>query len=181
MKKIATTLCALALFALGANAQSKVTYSDTQARMVEVTAKSYIKPLIGELQVMGGRRVFQNSYSKTEVEIGMNANGDNLRSRAIYDATSETYKSGDGKDYKGWNCDAVVAATFKIWMSEDGKWYNVEMKGFAANFVADKWHSLQPSDIEWLEMEKRTNNLFIEKSTVDSKANQGVVIGRVQK
>lgn len=180
MKKITTALCAFALCALTANAQTKVNYSDTQARMVEVTAKSYIKPLIGELEVTGGRRVFQNSYSKQEVEIGMGANGDNLRSRAIYDATSDKYKSADGKEYNGWNCDAVVAATFKIWMTEDGKYYNVEMKGFAANFKPEKWHSLQPEDIQWLEMEKKTNALFLEKSTID-KANQGVVIGRVQK
>ena len=182
MKKLTITLCAIAMSIMGANAQTKVTYSDTQARMVEVTAKSYIKPLVGELQVVGGRQIFLNSYSKSEVEIGMNANADNLRSRAIYDATSATYKSGDGKEYKGWNCDAVVAATFKIWMSDDGKWYNVEMKGFAANFMPDKWHSLTDGDLKWLEMEKQTNAMLqgVDKSNVD-KTNAGVVIGTVKK
>ena len=178
MKKIALSIFALALCAISANAQ-RVIASDTQARMVEVTAKSYVTPLIVDLKVVGPRKTFLKSYSKAEVEIGMGAslnNLDPLRSRAIYDASSEKYKSGDGKEYNGWNCDAVVAAIFKVELSEDGKWYNVEMKGFPANFDQDSWHPIRQSDYEWMRIEKASTS-----SIVDKTSNQGTVISNIKK
>lgn len=178
MKRIALLICAFAMCAISANAQ-KVIASDTQARMVEVTAKSYVTPLIVDLKVTGPRKTFLKSYSKAEVEIGMGAslnNLDPLRSRAIYDASSEKYKSGDGKEYSGWNCDAVVAAIFKVELSEDGKWYNVEMKGFPANFDQDSWHPIRQSDYEWMRIEKASTS-----SVVDKTATQGTVITNIRK
>jgi len=178
MKRLALTLCAVAMWCVAANAQ-RVIASDTQARMVEVTAKSYVTPLIVDLKVTGSRKTFLKSYSKAEVEIGMGANLNNLdplRSRAIYDASSEKYKSGDGKEYNGWNCDAVVAAIFKVELSEDGKWYNVEMKGFPANFDQTSWHPIRESDYEWMRIEKAGTS-----SIVDKTANQGTVISNIKK
>ena len=167
MKKILTTMTALAL-CMAANAQSKVvkqeSFSDTQARMVEVTAKSYVRPLIVDLVVEKGTksRKFNKAYARNEVLVGMEGNPDNLRSRAIYDAAAE------------WNCDAIVAATFKIELSQDGNSYNVEMKGFPANFDPQSWSPIRQSDYEWLRLEKSIRD----NKDLD---NTGSVITRVKK
>lgn len=148
MKKIVLTLAALALMAASANAQKTVvrteSFSDTQARMLEVTAKSYVKPLVVDLVVAKGqaRKVFKKLYSAKEVVAGMNGNPDNLRSRAVYDATAE------------WGCDAAVAATFKIELTPDGSAYEVEMKGFPANFDPQSWHPMTKEDFEWLQVDR---------------------------
>lgn len=139
-------IISLLLGFVSAHAQKTVvttkSFSDTQARMLEVTAKSYVRPLIVDLKVAGGRKTFSKNYSKTDVEVAMNGSLDNLRSRAIYDASDE------------WNCDAIVAATFKIELSNDGSSYNLEMKGFPANFDPNSWHPMNKDDYQWLEVDK---------------------------
>ena len=147
MKRIAlSTLLVSLFFSVGFAQKTVITsreFSDTQARLLEVTAKSYIKPLVAEFQVVnnGEFKRFENSYPKTLVEVGMNGNLDNLRSRVIFDAT-EVYK-----------CDAIVAATFKIELSTDGKFYNVVMKGIPANFVPGSWHPMSEKDYEWIKID----------------------------
>lgn len=148
MKRIVFSFVAFIMVFTLAHAQKTIikteSFSDTQARMLEVTANSYIRPLVADLIVEKGqtRKVFKHKYTKSEVEIAMNGNLDNLRSRAVYDAASE------------WNCDAVVAATFKIELTEDMLNYEVEMKGFPANFDPQSWHPLAEEDFEWLQVNK---------------------------
>ena len=147
MKRLFILFSMICLFLVSANAQKTVvttrSFSDTQARMLEVTARSYVRPLIVDLNVVGPRSTFKKQYDKTSVEVAMNGNLDNLRSRAIYDA-AEYY-----------NCDAIVAATFKIELSEDGAFYNLEMKGFPANFDQDSWHPMEERDFQWIEVDAR--------------------------
>lgn len=140
-------------------------FSDTQARMVEVTAKSYVRPLIVDLVVEKGQnsKLFNHDYTRDEVEVAMAGNPDNLRSRAIYDASSE------------WKCDAIVAATFKIELSEDGRFYKVEMKGFPANFDPNSWHPMDEKDYEWL----RTDKLAYDKLSDPDRS--GAVIRNIKK
>jgi hypothetical protein len=107
------------------------------------------------------RKVYNKSYNRTEVEVAMGGNLDNLRSRVIYDATTD------------WNCDAVVAATFKIELNPDGSGYSVEMKGFPGNFDPQSWHPMEQKDFEWFD---RT----VKFGTVESD-REGVVIQRVKK
>lgn len=167
MKKLSLTVAAL-FICLATNAQSKVvkqeSFIDTQARMVEVTAKSYIRPLIANLVVEKGTksRKFQKEYPVKDVIIGMQGNPDNLRSRAIYDATDQ------------WGCDAIVAATFKIELLQDKDVYCVEMKGFPANFDPNSWHPITEEDQKWLEKEKGTKD-------AKDLTNQGTVISTVKR
>lgn len=146
MKRFALSAVAMGLAAISVNAQKTVvttkSFSDTQARMLEVTAKSYVRPLIVDLKVTGPRNTFKKQYSKTDVEIAMGGNLDNLRSRAIYDASEKL------------NCDAIVAATFKIELTADGSAYDLEMKGFPANFDQASWHPMNEKDYQWLEVDK---------------------------
>ena len=76
----------------------------------------------------------------------MGGNLDNLRSRAIYDASEEL------------NCDAIVAATFKIELTPDGNAYNLEMKGFPADFDQTSWHPMNEKDYQWLEVDKMVSS-----------------------
>lgn len=151
MKRFTLLLATIGLTAISVNAQKAVvvttkSFSDTQARMLEVTAKSYVRPLIVDLKVIGSRNTFTKQYSKTDVEVAMGGNLDNLRSRAIYDASEKL------------NCDAIVAATFKIELTADGNAYNLEMKGFPANFDQASWHPMNEKDYQWLEVDKMVSS-----------------------
>ena len=170
MKKFLFSSLFVVMSVMTANAQKSVTktesFSDTQARMLEVTAKSIVRPLVVDLTVAKGqqRKLFSRSYTRKDVEVAMSGNLDNLRSRAIYDAASE------------WNCDAIVAATFKIELSQDAMSYIVEMKGFPANFDANSWHSLSDSDFKWMEVYRMMNS---EMSNDLDRA--GAVIQKIQR
>lgn len=166
MKRTLFLLFAVAMCSLGFAQKTFIkseSFSDTQARMVEVTARSYVRPLIVDMVVAKGqaRKVYSKTYSRTEVEVAMGGNLDNLRSRVIYDAATD------------WNCDAVVAATFKIELVSDGTGYNVEMKGFPGNFDPQSWHPMEQRDFEWFDRAAKLG-------TVESN-NEGVVIQKVKK
>ena len=169
MKKVLFLMVAIVV-SMTASAQKTVvttkSFSDTQARMLEVTAKSYVKPLIVDLEVVGSRKKFIKRYSKTDVEIAMNGNLDNLRSRAIYDAS----------DSPEWNCDAIVAATFKIELSDDGTEYVLEMKGFPANFAQESWHPMKEEDYRWLQVDR---GISLDKANDPDRA--GAVIKNIRK
>ena len=170
MKRILMLLLAIAAISFSANAQKTVikteSFSDTQARMLEVTAKAYVRPLVVDLVVPKGqqRKIFKKLYSYNEVVVAMAGNPDNLRSRAVYDATEE------------WGCDAAVAATFKIELTPDGTAYEVEMKGFPANFDPQSWHMLSKLDEEWI-------NLDVKYRTGEESApnREGAVIRNIKK
>ena len=166
MKRSVFLMIAMAMCLLGFAQKSIIkseSFSDTQARMVEVTARSYVRPLIVDMVVAKGqqRKVYNKSYSRTEVEVAMGGNLDNLRSRVIYDASTD------------WNCDAVVAATFKIELMQDGTGYTVEMKGFPGNFDSQSWHPMAQGDFEWFDR--------VIKAGIVESAQEGVVIQKVKK
>lgn len=166
MKRSLFVIIAMAICSAGFAQKTIVkseSFSDTQARMIEVTARSYVRPLIVDLVVPKGqqRKIYNKTYSRTEVEVALGGNLDNLRSRVIYDASSD------------WNCDAVVAATFKIELAADGSGYNVEMKGFPGNFDPQSWHPMAQQDFEWFDR-------VVKAGTVESD-KEGVVIQKVKK
>jgi hypothetical protein len=166
MKRFLFAVFALSMCTIGFAQKTIIkseSFSDTQARMVEVTARSYVRPLIVDMVVAKGqqRKVYNKSYSRTEVEVAMGGNLDNLRSRVIYDASTD------------WSCDAVVAATFKIELASDGTGYNVEMKGFPGNFDPQSWHPMSQNDFEWFDR--------VVKAGIVEHDNAGVVIQKVKK
>ena len=168
IKKLFMTTAAMTIWIAAISAQTKAvkqeSFIDTQARMLEVTAKSYIRPLVGNLVIDKGTKSmkFSKDYPVKDVLVGMQGNPDNLRSRAIYDATDQ------------WGCDAIVAATFKIELIQDKDVYRVEMKGLPANFDPNSWHPITDEDQKWLEKEK---------GTIDAKdmTDQGTVIATVKR
>ena len=89
MKKLLLIGIALSFSALSFAQKTTVikteSYSDTQARMLDVTAKSYVRPLVVDLVVEKGqaRKVYSKSYNRTEVEIGNIVEASNLIERAM--------------------------------------------------------------------------------------------------
>ena len=170
MKRFWMAFVAMILLVTTASAQKTVvkteSFSDTQARMLEVTAKSYVRPLVVDLVVAKGqsRKIFKHIYSRTDVEVAMNGNPDNLRSRAVYDAASE------------WGCDAVVAATFKIELTADMSNYEVEMKGFPANFDPQSWHPMSKEDYEWIQIDRCSST-----DKINDPDRAGAVIRNIKK
>jgi len=171
MKRIVLIMLAFTLFIAGVNAQKTVIkterISDTQARMLEVTAKSYVRPLVVDLVVAKGQacKKFKRSYTIEEYK-AMGGSHDNLRSRVIYEATS------DAPD--AWNCDAVVAATFKIEVTPEGA--EVEMKGFPANFNPNSWHNMEEKDFEWMKVDRA-----ISFDKINDPDREGAVITHIKK
>ena len=152
MKRILSILLmALCFCAVGFAQKNKTVitsreFSDTQARLLEVTAKSYVKPLVAEFQVRDGGKFerYVRDYPQALVEIGMDGSLDNLRSRVIFDVTDSI------------GCDAIVAATFKIDLVENtpkGTCYRVVMKGIPADFVVGSWHPMGKDDYEWIRID----------------------------
>ncbi len=160
MKKITLLTLLFSCFFVVSFAQKTVVtsreFSDTQARLLEVTAKSYIKPLVAEFMVKDGGQFqrFERSYPKTLVEVGMNGNLDNLRSRVIFDATEK------------YQCDAIVAATFCIELSQDGQSYDVIMKGIPADFVPGSWHPMNEKDFEWIKIDNMSSDFSREGAVI---------------
>ena len=171
MKRTLLVLIAVAMCVAGFAQKTVIkteSFSATQARMLEVTAKSYVRPLVVDLVVKKGqtRMIYKHSYKRSDVDVAMGGSLDNLRSRVIYDATADP----------SWNCDAVVGPTFKIELSADGSQYDVEMKGFPANFDPNSWHPIGKGgegqdDYKWIEKSAQTSDF----------ANSGAVINNVKK
>lgn len=167
MKKLSISIAALAI-CLTVNAQKTVvkteSFSATQARMLEVTAESFVRPLIVDLKVESNqtRMKYEHVYKRDEVEIGLGGDLDNLRSRVLYDAADS------------WSCDAVVAPTFIVELVQNG--YRVVMKGFPANFDPTSWHPMEQKDYEWLRLLK---NIPEENKEIFNR--QGGVISKVKK
>lgn len=138
-----TLFCMFSLvFAVSAMAQKanvKVQY--TQARLLDTQSNSYVKPLTVELKVADGGRVRdQWRIAREDAEAAMNGDIANIRSYAVYLSSNKH------------NCDVIVAATFNIKTSDDGKYYDIEVVGFPASFV--NWKTATQADYEWIRMEK---------------------------
>ncbi|MBR4828975.1 MAG: hypothetical protein IKZ92_04150 [Muribaculaceae bacterium] len=164
MKRILSVLLmALCFCAVGFAQKNKTVitsreFSDTQARLLEVTAKSYVKPLVAEFQVRDGGKFerYVRDYPKALVEIGMDGSLDNLRSRVIFDVTDSI------------GCDAIVAATFKIDLIETktGDKYRVVMKGVPADFVIGSWHPMAKEDYEWIRIDNNNYEPYHEGAVI---------------
>lgn len=136
-------LLTLAAWSDNAFAQkANVKMQDTQARLVNVYSRGYVKPLTVELKVDDSKGRITRSYplTKEETEVEMGGSLDNIRSYAVYMASQE------------YHADAIVAATFNFRTNDDGKGYTITITGYPASFV--NWKTASEADYEWIRMEK---------------------------
>ena len=120
-------LLTLAAWSDNAFAQkANVKMQDTQARLVNIYSRGYVKPLTVELKVDDSKGRITRSYplTKEETEVEMGGSLDN----------------------------AIVAATFNFRTNDDGKGYTITITGYPASFV--NWKTASEADYEWIRMEK---------------------------
>ncbi len=143
MKKLLFALAVIATCASTGFAQKTVVkkFQDTQARMLDIKATGYVKPLAVELKVAATGRINQSwPLTKEQAENEMKGDLVNIRSWALF-MTCEKY-----------GADVIVAPTFNFKSTDDGEGYIITVVGFPANFV--NWRTITEADYEWIQMER---------------------------
>jgi hypothetical protein len=130
---------ALMLFGIGANAQkTTVKFHDTQARALETTTSSHVKPLVVEVEVSPAKFTDEWPLSDEDVK-GMNGDVSNLRSWATFQSA------------KKHNADVIVAPMYEIKNDEKTGIYSVTVVGYEGRFK--NWRSINSTDYDWVRLE----------------------------
>jgi hypothetical protein len=138
MKKYLIALMAMLLSA-GVYAQkTTVNFHDTQARALETTTVSHVKPLIVEVDVNPERKTTTRWLTEDAVK-AMNGDVANIRSWITFQFT---------KDH---DADVVVAPMYEINTNDTKGGYDVTVVGFIGKFK--NWRSLANEDYDWIRME----------------------------
>ena len=156
MKKIFLALLLISGSVAVANAQkTSVKIHDTQARTVDVSPTTYVKPLTVELEVSANGKVTDTwSLSKEQVEVQMGGILENIRSWGLYASCQK------------WKADVIVAPIFNFRTNDAGDGYILTVIGFPANFK--NWRTATESDYEWIRLEKT--------QTINSRENIQAII-----
>lgn len=119
----------------------KFEYQNSQARVLDVSPTTYVKPLISEVIVdtSKGRirdewKLNTDEFLSRSIKNDDNATIENLRTYAVY-------KSSEKHD-----CDLIVAATFDIRITENGA--TISIVGYPANFA--NWKTGTVADYDWI-------------------------------
>ncbi|MBR0245575.1 MAG: hypothetical protein IJQ61_03815 [Bacteroidales bacterium] len=144
MKKTVLTLIALLSCLIAAQAQSKnqaTAVQETQARLLDVNANAYVKPLTVEVEVLPTGRIVDDWPLTVEQVKSMGGDLANIRSWGVFQSS------------KKHDCDLIVAATFDFKNdSSNPDVYKLTVVGFPANFV--RWKTADANDYEWIRLEK---------------------------
>ncbi len=126
-----------------AQKNTQIQYQETQARLLDVSANAYVKPLTVELKVKSGQRIREVvKIPRDYALVVMKGNVSNWRSYSVYEVS------------KRLQCDVIVAATFNIKYDEvaGDKDIEIEVVGYPADFL--NWQTATTQDLEWIKLEK---------------------------
>jgi hypothetical protein len=128
------------LLSLGAYAQkTTVKFHDTQARALETTTSSHVKPLVVEVEVAPAR--FTDEWTLVEEDVkGMNGDVANLRSWATFQSA------------KKHNADVIVAPMYEIKNDDKTGIFYVTVVGYEGHFK--NWRSVNSTDYDWIRLEE---------------------------
>ncbi len=143
-------LFVLMLLGVGAHAQTKTTvkFHDTQARALETTTVSHVKPLVVDVEVSPTK--FSDEWPLSDEDVkGMNGDISNLRSWA-------TFQSAKKHD-----ADVIVAPMYEIKNDVNSGTYVVTVVGYEGRFK--NWRSVNATDYDWIKIEKAFNTSEREK------------------
>ena len=132
----AISLCMAGFAQKNTEVKVEVQYENTQARLLDVTPNSYVKPLTVELEVAPTPLLDSLTLNLMQVK-ALEGDPANIRSKIVYEASQK------------WECDVIVAPTFYITSVPTG--YKVKMKGFPAKFK--NWKTASKEDYEWIRIE----------------------------
>jgi len=127
-------------------------YTSTQARLLDVNASAYVKPLTVEMKVTSNeRKQFSFHLSAKEVN-GLDGQVENIRSYAVYRASTDP-----ASPFCQAGCDVVVAATFNITSPDTNQGVDVTVVGFPA--VYQNWATATDNDLRWIPYATTTGKL----------------------
>lgn len=142
----------MAMFCLGMHAQKKerpAKFEETQARLIDMTANAYVKPMTVELSIHGvtpsnpSPKATLKKYPFSANEVAALGNDlANIKSKALYLMCDECD-----------HADAIVGARFNV-TAQDVDIKNgctVEIIGWPADFV--KWNTVTKEDLEWMKLD----------------------------
>ena len=113
---------------------------DTQVKMVDMNAPSYVKPLVAELLVkkgIDGENAIRDVWNFNEEEvISLNGDVEKLKNRAAFLSTQKHL------------CDVIVSPMFDVYVA-DGK-ASVTVNGYPAVYV--NFRTMEDKDTTWLQI-----------------------------
>ena len=113
---------------------------DTQVKMVDMNAPSYVKPLVAELLVkkgIDGESSIRDEWKFNEDDVlSMNGEVEKLKNRAAFLSTQKHL------------CDVIVSPMFDVYVA-DGK-ATVVVNGYPAVYV--NFRTMEDSDTTWLQV-----------------------------
>lgn len=141
MKKafVALSILAVTLITVGCYDVSTVV-RDTQVKMVDMNAPSFVKPLVAELLIkkgIDGESSIRDQWNFTEEEvISLKNDVDKLKNRAAFLSTQKHL------------CDVIVSPMFDVYVA-DGK-ATVTVNGYPAVYV--NFRTMEDKDTTWLQV-----------------------------
>lgn len=141
MKKVIVTLSMMValLITVGCYSVSTVV-RDTQVKMVDMNAPSYVKPLVAELLVkkgIDGESSIRDEWKFSEEDvISLNNDVEKLKNRAAFLSTQKHL------------CDVIVSPMFDVYIA-DGK-ATVTVNGYPAVYV--NFRTMEDKDTTWLQV-----------------------------
>lgn len=141
MKKAVVTLCLIAasMITVGCYEVSTIV-RDTQVKMVDMNAPSYVKPLVAELLVkkgIDGESSIRDEWKFNEDDVlSMNGEVEKLKNRAAFLSTQKHL------------CDVIVSPMYDVYIA-DGK-ATVVVNGYPAVYV--NFRTMEDKDTTWLQV-----------------------------
>lgn len=121
----------------------KFEFSASEARALDMSPATYVKPLVAEVKVDESQGRIRDSWILTNA--GFN-------SRVIQGDDAATIRNlqiyGMFKSSEKHNCDLIVAPTFDIHVDNSGA--TITVVGYPANFT--KWATSTAADYDWIKM-----------------------------
>lgn len=124
--------------------KTTVKFHDTQARALETTTVSHVKPLVVDVDVdttIGTKGRIEDNWplSKEDVE-SMGGDVSNIRSWATFQSA------------KKHGADVIVAPMYEIKTDDANNGYIVRLIGYVGRFKG--WRNITDADYEWVRLEK---------------------------
>lgn len=145
MKKVILIMLTVMVSMAGAYAQkTTLRFHDTQARALETTTVSHVKPLVVDVEVdtsIGTNGRIEDSWSLSQDDVeSMGGDVTNIRSWATFQSAQ---KHG---------ADVIVAPMYEIKTDNASAGYIVRLIGYVGRFKG--WRNISDADYEWVKLEK---------------------------
>lgn len=162
MKKLFAILliAASGFTAQGADPTVKFDFQTSEARTLDLSPSTYIRPLIAEVVVDTKRGRISDSWTLSAKDLAARSivrkSGDIETEATIQNLKAYgLYKSSEKN-----NCDLIVAATFDIKITNDGA--TINLVGYPANFT--NWATGTRADYDWITLEQGLQTIDAPKS-----------------